>query len=170
MTQTPGTPPGDYVNRYSPEEIDFANRLSRAVRPGEYHGAEMAGTAANIAGYLLPAGWIARLLRAGGQPGTPTAIPPPPTVAGGSVAPGSPLGPAPQPGPAPQRPPAPEPEGFPKVVEDLRTQGRDPSTQGVGKRERAYGRYLDEPTDVSQDIKPWMSQRALQRLIDALKK
>ena len=31
MTQTPGTPPGEYLNRYSPEEIDFAKRLAQGV-------------------------------------------------------------------------------------------------------------------------------------------
>ena len=42
MTHSPGAEPGSVIGRYSPEEMDFSNRLTQAVRPGEYQGAETA--------------------------------------------------------------------------------------------------------------------------------
>ena len=39
---------------YSPEAMDYAKRLTKVVRPGEFHGAQMAGTGASIAANLFP--------------------------------------------------------------------------------------------------------------------
>src|SRR5262245_51805668 len=50
MTREPGAERGQYLSQYSPEEMEFSKNLTKAVRPGEYHGAEMAGKAASIAG------------------------------------------------------------------------------------------------------------------------
>lgn len=38
---------------FRPEVMDYANRLTQAVRPGEYHGAQRAGTGASIAADLF---------------------------------------------------------------------------------------------------------------------
>jgi hypothetical protein len=63
--------PLQFLDRYTPEQMAFGNRLSREVTPGEYHGAEIAGTAAKIGVGARPAGWLLRLLRAGAAPRGP---------------------------------------------------------------------------------------------------
>jgi hypothetical protein len=79
--------PLQYLDRYTPEEMVFANRLSREITPGEHHGEEMAGTAAKIGLGLLPAGRLLRMLQAGlALRGTPPR--PGPAPAGPAPAPG----------------------------------------------------------------------------------
>lgn len=123
MTHSPGAQPGRFVGRYSPEQMDFSKRLTQGVMPGEYHGAEMAGTATNLATGAIPMAAIGRsagVLR-GPNPNTPG-----PT--GGNFPGGNPLpqlgaflrrmmpgsSPTPPPGPeGPFGPAAPPPEGGP---------------------------------------------------------
>src|SRR5262245_34486380 len=136
---------------FSPQSLDFSKRLTQGVDPGGYHGAEMAGTAANLAlGLGIPRGilGLARLLSPGG---TPPGGPQSP----GTMPPQAPLGPAgPQPGPTPGVPPEPPgglremqgPSQWPRVIDDLRGQGgprppNDPAPANPG--ELAVDRYLD---------------------------
>lgn len=61
---------------YSPEALDFGNRLTRAARPDAAHDAEMIGAALGLAPLTTAAGRTLRLLRGGGPPGR---LPPPAT-------------------------------------------------------------------------------------------
>jgi hypothetical protein len=165
---------------YSPEAMDYAKRLTQAVRPGEYHGAEMAGTAGSLAAMLLPYG--AHVLRRYLQ-----SRPPPSPLSPGGTTPG-PLIPEPPPdrppGPSllppdrpfgwtPKPPPPPPPE-FPRVIEDLRAFGPEPPPRpgrGPPGEEPAYNKALDNPgANVKRQL-PGMTMKEWQELFgDLLKK
>jgi hypothetical protein len=182
---------------YSSGAMDYANRLTKAVKPGEHHGAEMAGTATRF----VPLGMLPRLLlRGGSPPATPTlSLPPsspgpsPPTAGAPPLSPaGSPL--PLEPPPTPQGPRGPGPwipeypfggpalEGarptFPRVVEDLRTLGPEPPPEyppnWTPKRmEEGYNRALDQPGTVGKrDVPPMTAsqRKTLKDYLDKLKK
>jgi len=178
--QVPGL--GAMKGAYSPEALAYAKALTKEVRPGEYHGAEMAGTAASLsAPYWLPKAALALKTYLGGGPGTP----PPLSPGGGSTGPLIPEPPGgDQPilrspgdtrpfGYNPKAPAAEEPP--PKVVQDLKTWGPEPprdfppdwEPQPI---ERNYNKALDQPGTVGKrEIRP-MRPADLRKLLDDLAK
>lgn len=175
---TPQTPTGQYLNRYSPEEMAFGEKLGREISPGPIHGAEMAGTAANLA--MLPLTFLR-----GGAKGAPPA---PMSPAGGVNLPtrtqGLPPGhlrqraseletqaPAGPPQQLPEEVMPGLPQGWPRVVGKDRPAASEKEL-GKGSLEEAYLRELDKglpaagksKADVTKKIKP-MPMAKLRKLL-----
>jgi hypothetical protein len=154
---TPQSPAGLVGNRFTPEEMAYGEKLGREIPglSGNIHGLEMAGTALNHALAMAPfAGVLRKAMSRGGPPGPLSPAPDLPTT---------PPGAEPEPGwiqrRASELPPPPEPleptspdmppleGGFPKVIEDMRAQGRpapSPKEMKPGGIEDIYNRALDK--------------------------